>query len=60
MSTWSADPVVAGLGFAAVRDFASYAKHAPDAIHANIARIRRGHFAEWPVPARFSLRGIQR
>jgi hypothetical protein len=27
-----ADPVVAGLGFAAVRDFASYAKHHPDAI----------------------------
>ncbi len=27
-----ADPVVAGLGFAAVRDFASYAKHAHDAV----------------------------
>src|SRR5579864_6168193 len=27
-----ADPVVAGGGFAAVRDFASYAKHNPDAI----------------------------
>jgi len=27
-----ADPVIAGLGFAAVRDFASYAKHASDAI----------------------------
>src|SRR5205807_6177529 len=27
-----ADPVVAGGGFAAVRDFASYAKHAKDAI----------------------------
>ncbi len=27
-----ADPVVAGLSFAAVRDFASYTKHAPDAI----------------------------
>ena len=27
-----ADPVVAGLGFAAVRDFASYAKHAADSI----------------------------
>jgi len=27
-----ADPVVAGMGFAAIRDFASYAKHAPDAI----------------------------
>ena len=27
-----ADPVVAGLGFAAIRDFASYSKHAPDAI----------------------------
>ena len=27
-----ADPVVAGAGFAAVRDFASYAKHNPDAI----------------------------
>jgi hypothetical protein len=26
-----ADPVVAGGGFAAVRDFASYAKHSPDA-----------------------------
>jgi Alpha/beta hydrolase domain len=27
-----ADPVLAGLGFAAARDFASYAKHAPDTI----------------------------
>jgi len=27
-----ADPVVAGLAFAAVRDFVSYAKHAPEAI----------------------------
>jgi hypothetical protein len=27
-----ADPAVAGLGFAAVRDFASYAKHTPDAV----------------------------
>jgi hypothetical protein len=27
-----ADPVIAGAGFAAIRDFASYAKHAPDAI----------------------------
>jgi len=27
-----ADPVIAGLGFAAVRDFASYAKHAPEGI----------------------------
>lgn len=27
-----ADPVVAGTGFAAVRDFASYAKHTPDAV----------------------------
>jgi Alpha/beta hydrolase domain len=26
------DPVVAGLGFAAVRDFASYAKHASDSV----------------------------
>lgn len=26
------DPVVAGLGFAAVRDFASYAKHSPSAL----------------------------
>jgi Alpha/beta hydrolase domain len=26
------DPVVAGLGFAAVRDFASYVKHTPDSI----------------------------
>ena len=31
-STLSPIPVVAGLGFAAIRDFASYAKHAPDAI----------------------------
>jgi Alpha/beta hydrolase domain len=27
-----ADPVVAGTGFAAIRDFAAYAKHDPDAI----------------------------
>jgi hypothetical protein len=33
-----ADPVVAGGGFAAIRDFASYAKHQPDAI-APAARV---------------------
>jgi len=33
-----ADPVVAGLGFAAVRDFASYAKHGSDAV-APAARV---------------------
>jgi hypothetical protein len=33
-----ADPIVAGGGFAAIRDFASYAKHAPDAI-APAARV---------------------
>jgi Alpha/beta hydrolase domain len=33
-----ANPVVAGLGFAAVRDFASYAKHSPDAI-TPVARV---------------------
>ena len=33
-----ADPVIAGLGFAAVRDFASYAKHGSDAI-APAARV---------------------
>jgi hypothetical protein len=27
-----ADPMIAGLGFAAIRDFASYAKYAPDAV----------------------------
>ena len=27
-----ADPVIAGAGFAVIRDFASYAKHTPDAI----------------------------
>jgi len=27
-----ADPVIAGGGFAAIRDFASYAKHVPDAV----------------------------
>src|SRR5580700_11438818 len=27
-----ADPVIAGLGFAALRDFASYARHRPDSI----------------------------
>jgi len=27
-----ADPVIAGLGFAAIRDFASYAKHGPNAL----------------------------
>jgi hypothetical protein len=27
-----ADPVIAGLGFAAIRDFAAYAKRAPDAV----------------------------
>jgi hypothetical protein len=33
-----ADPVVAGGGLAAIRDFASYAKHAPDAI-TPVARV---------------------
>ncbi len=33
-----ADPVVAGCGFAAIRDFASYAKHAADAV-APAARV---------------------
>jgi len=33
-----ADPVVAGGGFAVIRDFASYAKHAPDAV-APAARV---------------------
>lgn len=33
-----ADPVVAGLGFAAIRDFASYAKRNPDAV-AHAARV---------------------
>ena len=33
-----ADPVVAGTGFAAIRDFAAYAKHAPDAV-APAARV---------------------
>lgn len=32
------DPVVAGLGFAAIRDFASYAKHDPQTI-APVARV---------------------
>ncbi len=34
----AADPVVAGGGFAAIRDFASYAKHAPDAV-APVTRV---------------------
>ena len=33
-----ADPVIAGLGFAAVRDFASYVKHDKDAV-ARVARV---------------------
>jgi hypothetical protein len=33
-----ADPVVAGCGFAAIRDFASYAKHARDAV-TPVARV---------------------
>ncbi len=33
-----ADPVVAGLGFAAVRDFASYVKHDPQAVAA-VSRV---------------------
>jgi hypothetical protein len=33
-----ADPVVAGGGFAAIRDFASYAKHVPDAV-TPVARV---------------------
>ena len=36
------DPVVAGLGFAAVRDFASYAKHNPEAITPAVRVIGEG------------------
>jgi hypothetical protein len=50
-----ADPVVAGLGFAAVRDFASYAKHGSDAV----APARRVYFAERPLSSRFSISGLQ-
>ena len=32
------DPVIAGLGFAAIRDFASYAKHEPNAVF-HVARV---------------------
>ena len=34
-----ADPVVAGLGFAAIRDFASYAKYGPAASDLHVARV---------------------
>jgi Alpha/beta hydrolase domain len=37
-----ADPVVAGLSFAAVRDFASYVKHAPDTITPAVRVIGEG------------------
>lgn len=36
------DPVVAGLGFAAVRDFAAYAKHNPEAITPAVRVIGEG------------------
>ena len=50
-----ADPVVAGGGFAAIRDFASYCKHDPTPITPAAARLRRRHFAKWALPARFPL-----
>ena len=34
-----ADPVVAGLGFAAIRDFASYVKYGPPAADLHVARV---------------------
>jgi len=34
-----ADPVIAGLGFAAIRDFASYAKYGPAAADLHAARV---------------------
>jgi len=34
-----ADPVIAGLGFAAIRDFAAYAKHAPPNALVHAARV---------------------
>jgi hypothetical protein len=37
-----ADPVVAGLSFAAVRDFASYVKHAPDSVTPAVRVIGEG------------------
>ena len=55
-----ADPVVAGGGFAAIRDFASYAKHASRCHNACGARLWRRHLAEWPIPARFPVSGLQR
>jgi len=42
-----ADPVIAGLGFAAIRDFASYAKHRPDSI-APAARVYGEGFRKRP------------
>ena len=60
MSTSVADPVVAGVGFAAIRDFASYAKHAPDSVAPAAARIRRRNFAERTLSARFPVSRIQR
>src|SRR4029077_20588962 len=36
------DPVLAGLGLAAVRDFASYAKHAPDSVTPAVRVIGEG------------------
>ncbi len=55
----AADPVVAGGGFAAIRDFASYAKHDPEAITPAERVYGRRHLAERALPARLPLSRLQ-
>jgi hypothetical protein len=49
---------VSGLGLAAYRDFATWIKHAPDAV-AKAGETHRLRFAERPVPAQLPLRRLQ-
>ena len=55
-----ADPVVAGVGFAAIRDFASYAKHVPDSVSPAVRVYGEGISQNGRFPPRLPLSRIQR
>ena len=55
----AANPPVAGLGFVAVRDTASWLKHARRRARPGEIRLRVRIVAERPIPPQFPLRGLQ-
>ena len=54
------DPAVAGLGFAAGRDFAFYTKHDSNALTPATPRHRRRHLPKRSLPPRLPLPRLQR